>query len=133
MPVSVEAEAFMREWDDKYDDTVQYYPYSTPDKAMRFTTIGELMRAVESSGSTYFGAAEKRFFRSKIYGSLYGGRFFVSSEKADDDSPRLYSVCYVYDYGDGGRLQIEKLGGFQRFDTLDKARRVAQKAARVLG
>lgn len=118
----------MREYVDNYEDRLQHYPYSLPDKALKFDSVEDLRRKVTRSGSHFFSPGAMRFFSSRVSGELFGGRFFVTSE-SDGDNPRRYTVRYVYDYE--GDLSTQDLG-FQRFATLSGAKALADRAATIL-
>ena len=56
-------------------------------------TIAEARKLHREKGLHFFDADTMRFFNSKIHGAtLYGGRYFVTSERFDDTRPRRYSV-----------------------------------------
>lgn len=90
-----------------------------------FTHITEIQRANERAGKHFFEASTMRFFRSRILPDVYGGRYFITSEQFDRDSPRLYTIREVNEHGG-----IDTVGEFQQYDTLDKARRAARKLAK---
>jgi len=122
-------EEFMRKYIDSWDRNVEHYPYSLPHNAMQFDTIDSLTRAVEVSGSNFFSAESMRWWKSKVYDDLADGRFFVTSERGPEGD-RVYSVRWVYDYGDGKRLQIDRFDPF--YETLTKARQFARIAAKAV-
>ncbi|KKL24508.1 hypothetical protein LCGC14_2414580 [marine sediment metagenome] len=66
----------------------------------RYDSIEEIIQANESIGHCWFSPSTTSFFRSKVYPEIYGGRFFVSSEKTSFDDPtRVYTVREVNDRG----------------------------------
>jgi hypothetical protein len=125
-PVS-DYEEFMRKYIDSWDRDVEHYPYSLPHNAMQFSTVEELTRAVTGSGSHFFCADSMRWWKSKVYDDLPGGRFFLTSERGPDET-RVYSVRWVYDIDKS--LQISRFDKW--FDTLKQARTFAAIAAKAV-
>lgn len=91
-----------------------------------FLSVDDAVAAVQSSGSHFFSADTMRSFGSRVDDEIFGGRFFVTSERSgfDRSSPRRYTVRVVLPLG-----EIEELGDFLAFDTLVQARRAAKRAA----
>ena len=84
---------------------------------MQFETIGQIKQANEAIGHHWFEPGAMRFFRSRIGQTVYGGRFFVTSEQFDYRSPRLYTVRRANDDG-----SIGTASDFQQFETSAQAR-----------
>ena len=82
-----------------------------------YRTIEEIEAANEAHGHHFFESATKRFFRSRIGQTVYGGRFFVTSEQFDARSPRLYTVRRANDDG-----SIGTASEFQQFSTSAQAK-----------
>lgn len=85
-----------------------------------FTGIGQLIRAYESTDSGhFFEAAALRYFNSRIGQTIYGGKYFVTSEKMpslyEPEHPRLYTVRSIE--ADGDRYRIETIGDFYKHET----------------
>lgn len=94
-----------------------------------FSSIPALKAAARNSGSHFFDAAAMRFFNSKIEGGMIGGRWFITSEQFDDESPRLYSVRVVTrDMDATPSLQIDTVGDFQAYATRAEAKAAALQA-----
>ena len=68
-----------------------------------------------------------RWFDSRISSRIYGGRYFVTSERYNYDEPRLYTVR-SFTYSDG-RLEIDTVGEFQQYETARQAHNAAAKLA----
>ena len=85
-----------------------------------YRTIKEIKQANKEAGQHWFDADTMRFFNSRILSPVIGGRYFVSSEKYDDGSPRLYTIRIANDDG-----TIDTVGDFQGYETADKAKRAA--------
>ena len=77
-----------------------------------FYTMDDVKRASQAIGHHWFEPDTMRFFRSRIGRTLYGDRYFVSSEQFDDTTPRLYTIRTVNDCG-----AIGTLGAFQAYVT----------------
>lgn len=86
----------------------------------------EIARANSQAGQHFFEADTMRFFRSRVLEPVYGGRFFVTSEKNDGpgyEYPRLYTVREFMPDG-----SIESLGEFQEYGTAAQARAAIRRA-----
>jgi hypothetical protein len=93
------------------------------------TTIAEIQRRNRDRGSHFFDADTLRFFRSRILPTVHVGAthaYFVTSERYDDDAPRLYTVRSCDVSGDCGTV-----GEFQGYQTSASAQRAAADAARA--
>ena len=86
-----------------------------------FNTINQIIAFHESKGLFFFSPSAKRFFSSRIHSEVYNGCVFVTSEKFDWKSPRLYTVRKIESDG-----SITTLGDFQGFDTRSKAHTFAK-------
>lgn len=69
-----------------------------------FENIDQIKEAHESRGGYWFTPGAMRFFSSRLGKTVYGGRFFISSEQAPRSfdgkpSPRLYTVRVAHDDG----------------------------------
>ena len=90
-----------------------------------FRTIQQIINFHESKGMHFFSAGSKRFFNSRIHSDVYGGCVFVTSEKFDWKSPRLFTVRKIDQNGN-----IETIGDFQGYDTRSKAHTAAKNFAK---
>ena len=76
-------------------------------------------------GSHFFSPDTMRFFSSRIQmNPPYKGRVFVTSERRNWNSPRLYTVRVIKPAGN-----IETVGEFQGFTTRQSAHRFAESYA----
>lgn len=91
-----------------------------------YRTIGEIMEANRDAGFYFFSPDTLRGFGSRIGETVYGSRYFTTSERSgfDQQSPRTYSVRMAMPDG-----RVETLGEFGQFDTSAQARRAAVRAA----
>ena len=98
---------------------------------MRYESMQQVRAANAAAGGHWFDADALRFFGSRISDTLYGGRFFVSSEQDRNgsawDGARRYTVREALP---GGR--IETVGQFGMFDTRREAVAFARQCARAL-
>lgn len=94
-----------------------------------FTSIPALKAAARNAGSHFFDKGAMQFFNSRIEGGMIGGRWFITSEQFDDESPRLYTVRVVTrDDAAVPALQIDTVGEFQAYTTKAEARASALAA-----
>lgn len=77
-----------------------------------YSTIYDVRLANGQAGKHFFSADTLRFFSSRIGGSLYGWRYFITSERFDAQSPRLYTIREALPTGD-----IRTVGEFQAYKS----------------
>lgn len=93
---------------------------------MHFSSVEQIRLYSLSIGHHWFSPSTMRFFGSKIYPDIVGGRYFISSEKDHySNGARLYTIRMVTDDG-----TIETVGDFQQYTSLRQARK-ALKALEV--
>lgn len=80
-------------------------------------TIKEAKAISKANGQHFFDPQSMRFFNSKIESELIEGRYFITSERYDLDSPKLYTIRQISDKGQ----ILDDLGEFQEFATLENA------------
>jgi len=94
---------------------------------LTFSTLDQIERMSRAIGGHWFDADALRFFGSRVYCPVLGGRFFVSSEKHPEegrwDAVRRYTVRECRN-GD-----IETVNDFGQYATLTAARNAAKRAA----
>ena len=94
-----------------------------------YATVAEIKRANRAAGRHFFDAAAMRFFRSRVSGPVIGCRYFVTSERFSDDTPRGYTVRSVDDAGNIDTVHPDvQVDGFMYYPS----RRAALAAARAL-
>ena len=69
----------------------------------------------------FFAESSMRFFKSKVYDNLYYDRFFITSEKYQDEN-RTYTIRVVCPSD-----SIETIGEFQKFSTKAAAEKYISK------
>lgn len=82
-----------------------------------FKTISEVKKANKEIGHFFFEKATMRFFNSRIESGILKGRFFITSERFNEDTPRLFTLREVKPDG-----EVETLGEFQEFTTIQEAK-----------
>jgi hypothetical protein len=80
-------------------------------------TIKEAKAISKANGGHFFDPQAMRFFNSKIESELIEGRYFITSERYDLESPKLYTIRRISNRGQ----ILDDLGEFQEFDTLHGA------------
>jgi hypothetical protein len=87
-----------------------------------YYSMAEIIYANRRLGQHFFSDGAKRFFNSRIGQSVYGGRYFITSEQFDRDrSPRLYTIRECINGN------IETVGEFQQYETHAQARSAIKK------
>ena len=89
-----------------------------------YNTMREIKAANEAAGGHWFSKDTMRFFKSIVYNPIYFGRYFITSERYNDRSPRLFTVRFAN--ADGS---IDTASKFQQFST----KRQAEKFIAELG
>lgn len=83
-----------------------------------YKSMAEVRRANANAGRFFFSPDTMDFFDSRVESGLYGGRYFITSEKKGFQSTeRAYTVREAKPDG-----SIETVGGFLAFNTLECAR-----------
>ena len=60
----------------------------------QYTSINQIISEAQSAGSHFFDEATLRFFSSRIKSNIYGGCYFITSERDNyrDSNPRFYTI-----------------------------------------
>lgn len=92
-------------------------------------TIRQIRGANRAAGQHWFDPDTLAFFNSRIHQRVYGGRFFVTSERDDYpngawDGERRYTVRRAEDDG-----TISTFGEFGQYPTAREAHSAARRAA----
>lgn len=104
------------------------------------TSIDELKLIAASRDSHFFDASAMRFFNSRVHSRIYGGHFFVTSEKRAGvysssgwipGDPRAYTVREIK--WEGSHISFDAVGeGFQGYATRSEAHTAARQLAAQL-
>ena len=86
-----------------------------------YKSIDEIKRANKEKGHHFFDSDTMRFFRSRIL-SYIEENYFITSEKFDDGSPRVYTVRIALEDG-----TIHSVSEFQQFKTIAQAKAFIKK------
>lgn len=88
-----------------------------------YNNIYEIERANMLAGYHFFEEGTKRFFRSRILETVYGGRYFITSEQFvslyGEVAPRKYTIRLADDEG-----RVANVGDFNSYTSAAAARRV---------
>lgn len=79
-------------------------------------TIAELKALNKANGGCWFDAATMRFFGTRIESGIIGGRYFITSEQREDDTPRKFTVRSFDSKG-----KVDTVGEFHSYDTKAEA------------
>lgn len=94
---------------------------------MPFESMSHLRAANKVAEHHFFERDTMKFFSSRIESGLYKGRYFVTSEQYDSESPRLYTVRHAREDG-----TIHTVGEFQHFKTRRDAKRECRAITKSL-
>lgn len=95
-----------------------------------FKTINEIKERSQQAGNHFFDKETMEFFDSRIGRSVFGGRYFITSEQfhhSDGSHPRKWTVREAHDNGD-----ITTVGEYQQYATSHDAVKAAQTLAKEL-
>ena len=93
-----------------------------------FKTISDVKAANKAAGYYFFSRSTNRFFGSRVESSLYGGRFFITSEDNFDRSARFYTIREALPGGD--IRTVSEFNGFRYIeDARDECRRLVKESA----
>lgn len=93
-----------------------------------FATMTQIRETNKATGRHFFDRETLRFFDSRVHPQVYGGRYFVTSERFHGSSgsgPRRYTVRFAKDNGD-----ITTVGEFGQYESLTAARAAAKRLAK---
>ncbi len=94
----------------------------------KYHSILEIKQANQAIGHHWFSPDTLRFFSSRIHDALYGGCYFVSSERDSwTDGDRRYTVRQALSDG-----RVETVGAFQQYASRNGAHKAAQRLANAL-
>lgn len=81
-------------------------------------TIADVKRINNDRGFHFFSKSTMRFFSSRIEtkGTLINRQYFITSEKFDSSSPRLYTIREAKSDGN-----INTVGEFQQYKSKQQA------------
>jgi hypothetical protein len=82
-----------------------------------FRTVAEIRAANAKIGHHWFEKATLKFFNSKIGNTVYGGRYFITSERRELTMPERFTIREALPDG-----SIITVGEFQAYRTKEAAR-----------
>jgi hypothetical protein len=89
-----------------------------------WSSVDDIRKASLDSGHHWFSPSTMRFFGSRVYSDLVGGRFFISSEMDAQGTSRRYTIREALPCA-----SIETVSGFQEFASLRDARKALKALA----
>jgi len=95
---------------------------------LQHKSIDDIKLANTNHGHFFFSRGAMKFFNSRVLSATFAGSdgwYFVTSERYDEKSPRLYTVRRLND----ADRQVDTIGDFQRYMRASTAIRAAQKFA----
>ena len=104
-------DAVGRVWEAVKASIVQDYASSETGVRVYYKSISELVAKFNS----FFALGALKFFDGVVYPSIYGGRYFITSERLDKQSPRLFTVK------EAKSSEIVTIGLFQQYATKAEA------------
>lgn len=78
--------------------------------------IGRIEEANRQAGQHFFEPATMRFFNSTVFPRVYGGRYFITSERLDEHHPERFTIRVAFDDG-----SVQTIGEFRAFDSHEDA------------
>jgi hypothetical protein len=82
-----------------------------------FRTIEQVKKLNAAIGHTWFAPETMRFFASHVLPTIYGGKYFISSEEDTyGNYARKFTIRIAYRDG-----QIDTVGDFQAYETAEEA------------
>ncbi len=81
-----------------------------------FDDMDDVREANEKLGRYFFSEDTMSFFNSKVESDLFGGTYFVTSERMKRSMPKLYTIRMVHPDGD-----ITTKGDFQAYRSVEDA------------
>lgn len=95
---------------------------------MTYETIDQIKQASLDAGGTFFDDGAIEFFDSRIERAVYGGRYFVTSERRpDSDMVRRWTVREIDEH-----CRINTVGTFRQYATSRDAHAAARQLAETL-
>jgi len=87
-------------------------------ESKQYTSIVQIIDEAKSAGSHFFSKDTLRFFSSRIHSEIYGGCYFITSERDHyrDNNPRFYTIRKY----EGG-LKVETVGEFCQYTSKAQA------------
>lgn len=93
--------------------------------ARYYETIEEIKEANHRAGKYFFSAGALKAFHSRVLPTVYGGKYFITSEKftgSSTEGPRVYTIREVRESGD-----VMTVGNNEKYPTRQKAIKAVTK------
>ena len=88
----------------------------------QWINVTGIKRANENAGQSWFSEENKRFFNSMWGDQVYKGKYFITSEQFDCNSPRRYTIRIARP-----NAIIDTIGEFQQFGSYTAARKYIEE------
>lgn len=88
---------------------------------MHYEFMSQVRHANSQAGHHFFEPSAIRFFDSRVGSTVYGGRYFITSEQFHNrgySKPRRYSIRTISENG-----SIDTVGDFQQYNSWATAKR----------
>lgn len=92
-----------------------------------YNSIEEIKEANHRAGGYFFSPNTMRGFKTRVLEEVYGGMYFITSDKRDEKTPREYTIWEARESGD-----ILKVRGLEWFKTPEAAKKKARELAAAL-
>jgi len=91
-----------------------------------FRSIEQIKKSNEAIGHNWFRADTMRFFSSEVLPTIYGGKYFISSEEDTyGNYARKFTIRIAKANGD-----IDTVGDFQAYETAEEAMKAVTEMVR---
>jgi hypothetical protein len=91
---------------------------------MGYTSVDEIRKANRAAGHRWFMPEEMECFHTTVYPVVYGGHYFVTSEREPDSQETRFTVRYASDDG-----VVRSHGGFFAWASWGEAAAMASACA----
>lgn len=87
-----------------------------------YFSMDQVKRAHQAAGGYFFSRGAMRGFHTRLGSTVYGGRYFITSEQMAWNTPRRYAIREIHESGD-----ITTVGQVLQYGTWQEARREIAK------
>jgi len=96
---------------------------------MEVFSITQLKKVCKLYGNYFFSKGNIGFSRSRFGDNIYKGKYFITSEQAEYNMPRLYSIrgFKIVKEEEYRAVSIWTVGQYQKFTSYNQAQRYIEK------
>jgi hypothetical protein len=91
-------------------------------------TLTEMKQANKAIDHHWFSKGSMEFFNTRIVEQPNKFNMFITSEQFNDESPKGYNIRYFNEK----TSKVETIGDFQKFDSLEQAKKIRLTIAKGL-